>query len=106
MPIQRELWPLFVLLAILLLGLEGLLYWRRQVGGRMALPGGTGDRWALALRGALVVVLLVKVNTLTDQVLQASAKLDEVLGEVTRTRIEQSAEGQGINALMEKIARN
>ncbi len=58
-PIQRELWPLFVLVAVLLLALEGLLYWRRQVGGRAALPAGTGDRWALALRGALVVVLLV-----------------------------------------------
>src|SRR4030095_668276 len=58
-PIQRELWPLFVLVAVLLLALEGLLYWRRQVGGRAALAGGTGGRWALALRGALVVVLLV-----------------------------------------------
>jgi uncharacterized membrane protein len=56
-PIQRELWPLFVAVAAGLLALEGLLYWRRQSGGRMALPGGAGDRWALALRSALVVVL-------------------------------------------------
>src|SRR5207247_989274 len=28
-PIQRELWPLFVLIAALLLAVEGLLYWRR-----------------------------------------------------------------------------
>jgi uncharacterized membrane protein len=56
-PIQRELWPLFVLLAVALLVLEGVMYWRRQSGGRAALPGATGDRWALALRGALVVVL-------------------------------------------------
>jgi Ca-activated chloride channel family protein len=56
-PIQRELWPLFVLLAVGLLALEGLLYWRRQSGGRLVLPGSSGDRWALALRGALVVVL-------------------------------------------------
>jgi uncharacterized membrane protein len=56
-PVQRELWPLFVLLALVLLALEGFLYWRRQAGGRLAWPGGTGDRWALALRSALVVVL-------------------------------------------------
>ncbi|MGH7416751.1 MAG: VWA domain-containing protein, partial [Candidatus Rokuibacteriota bacterium] len=37
---------------------EGLLYWRRQSGGRLALPGGPGDRWALAMRCALVVILL------------------------------------------------
>jgi len=57
-PLQRELWPMFVLVAIALLALEGLLYWRRQSGGRLALPSGGGDRWALAMRGALVVVLL------------------------------------------------
>jgi uncharacterized membrane protein len=57
-PIQRELWPLFVLIAVALLALEGLLYWRRQSGGRLALPGGPGDRWALAMRCTLVVVLL------------------------------------------------
>jgi uncharacterized membrane protein len=58
-PIQRELWPLFVLVAALLLALEGFLYWRRQTGGRLRVPSVTGDQWALALRGALVVVLLV-----------------------------------------------
>ncbi|HEX6212136.1 MAG TPA: VWA domain-containing protein [Methylomirabilota bacterium] len=58
-PVQRELWPLFVLIAVGLLLLEGLLYWRRQSGGRPVLPSGPGDRWALAMRGALVVVLLV-----------------------------------------------
>ncbi len=57
MPLQRELWPLFVLLAVVLLALEGLLYWRRQSGGRAVLPSGAGDRWALAVRSALVVVL-------------------------------------------------
>ncbi|HXD97805.1 MAG TPA: VWA domain-containing protein [Candidatus Acidoferrum sp.] len=56
-PLQRELWPLFVLIAVVLLVLEGFLYWRRQSGGRLVLPGGPGDRWALAMRGALVVVL-------------------------------------------------
>jgi uncharacterized membrane protein len=58
-PIQRELWPFFVLLALALFGLEGLLYWRRQTGGRLALPAGIGDRWALGLRCALVAVLLL-----------------------------------------------
>ncbi len=58
-PVQRELWAFFVGLAIALLLLEGILYWRRQSGGRMALPSSAGDRWALALRGALVVVLLL-----------------------------------------------
>ena len=58
-PIQRELWPLFVLVAVALLALEGVLYWRRQTGGRLRVPSVTGDQWALALRGALVVVLLL-----------------------------------------------
>jgi len=56
-PIQRELWQIFVLIALVLLVLEGLLYWRRQSAGRLAMPTGPGDRWALAVRGALVVVL-------------------------------------------------
>jgi uncharacterized membrane protein len=56
-PVQRELWPLFVVVAAVLLALEGLLYWRRQSAGRLRLPRGVGDRWALALRGGLVVVL-------------------------------------------------
>jgi uncharacterized membrane protein len=58
-PVQRELWPLFVIVAAVLLAVEGLLYWRRQTAGRARLPSATGDQWALALRGALVVVLLV-----------------------------------------------
>ncbi|HSC26304.1 MAG TPA: VWA domain-containing protein, partial [Vicinamibacterales bacterium] len=56
-PVQRELWQLFVLAAIVLLLLEGALYWRRQTGGPFRVPAGTRDRWALAMRGALVVVL-------------------------------------------------
>ncbi len=56
-PVQRELWPLFVILAVVLLASEGLLYWRRQSAGRLRAPAGVGDRWALALRSALVVVL-------------------------------------------------
>ncbi len=56
-PVQRELWQLFVLIAVLLLLLEGVLYWRRQSAGRWALPGGQADRWALATRGALVILL-------------------------------------------------
>ncbi|PYO56705.1 MAG: hypothetical protein DMD83_13055, partial [Candidatus Rokuibacteriota bacterium] len=57
--IQRELWPYFVILAFLAFALEGLLYWRRQTGGRVALPRGLGDRWALGLRCALMAVLLI-----------------------------------------------
>ncbi len=40
--IQRELWPFFVMLALLLFALEGFLYWRRQTGGRLGLPRGPG----------------------------------------------------------------
>jgi uncharacterized membrane protein len=56
-PVQRELWQLFVMVAVTLLLVEGLLYWRRQSAGRFGLPAGSGDRVALALRGALVLVL-------------------------------------------------
>ena len=56
-PVQRELWPLFVMLAVILLTGEGLLYWQRQSAGRLRLPSSPGDRWALALRSALVAVL-------------------------------------------------
>jgi uncharacterized membrane protein len=60
-PVQRELWPLFVALAALLLLLEAALYWRRQTAGHLRLPGGLGDRWALAVRGALVAILLLSL---------------------------------------------
>jgi Ca-activated chloride channel family protein len=57
--VERELWPLCLGIAVLLLLVEGLLYWRRQTGGRLRPPAGRGDRWALALRGALLAVLLL-----------------------------------------------
>jgi len=60
-PVQRELWPFFVILALLILLVEGALYWRRQSAGRLKAPAGIGDRWALALRGALVVVLALSL---------------------------------------------
>jgi uncharacterized membrane protein len=60
--IQRELWPFFVALALLLFALEGFLYWRRQTGGRLGLPRGLGDRWALGLRCALLAVLLLALT--------------------------------------------
>jgi Ca-activated chloride channel family protein len=60
--IVRELWPFFVALALLLFALEGFLYWRRQTGGRLGLPRGIGDRWALGLRCALLVLLLVSLT--------------------------------------------
>src|SRR5207249_1794977 len=56
-PIQRELWPLLVALAVALLIVEALLYWRRQSAGHLRLPSSLGDQWALALRGALVLIL-------------------------------------------------
>lgn len=56
-PIQRELWPMFVAIALALLLLEALLYWRRQSAGRMRLPSSPGDQWALAVRGVLLVLL-------------------------------------------------
>jgi uncharacterized membrane protein len=58
-PIQRELWPYFVVLALLTFALEGVLYWHRQSAGRFALPRTRGDRWALGLRCALMAVLVI-----------------------------------------------
>jgi hypothetical protein len=58
-PIQRELWPYFVLIALLAFAIEGALYWRRQTGGRFSLPRALGDRWALGLRCALMAVLVI-----------------------------------------------
>jgi Ca-activated chloride channel family protein len=55
--VQRELWQLFVLLAVVLLVVEGLLYWRRQTGGRLSVPAVFGDRWALGVRAALLILL-------------------------------------------------
>ncbi len=60
--IQRELWPFFVALALLLFALEGFLYWRRQTGGRLGLPRGLGDRWALGLRCVLLAMLLLSLT--------------------------------------------
>src|SRR5262249_36983368 len=42
-PVQRELWPLFVMLAVILLAGEGLLYWRRPNAGRLRLPARPRD---------------------------------------------------------------
>ena len=56
-PVQRELWTLFIVLALLILAVEGLLYWRRQSAGRLRAPSSAGDRWALALRCALIIIL-------------------------------------------------
>jgi Ca-activated chloride channel homolog len=58
-PVQREIWPYFVLFALLIFALEGVLYWRRQTGGRFGLPFTPGDRWALGLRCLLLAVLVV-----------------------------------------------
>ena len=58
-PVQREIWPYFVLFALLIFALEGFLYWRRQTGGRFGIPFTSGDRWALGLRCLLLAVLVV-----------------------------------------------
>ena len=60
--IVRELWPFFVALALVLFALEGFLYWRRQTGGRLNMPRGLGDRWAIGLRCALLVLLLFSLT--------------------------------------------
>jgi uncharacterized membrane protein len=57
-PVQRELWPFFVLFGLLVFLLEAALYWRRQSAGRLELPRGLGDRWALGLRTVMVAALL------------------------------------------------
>ncbi len=56
-PVQRELWQFLVLLALVLLIVEGVLYWRRQTAGRYGLPFNEGDRWALGLRCVLLILL-------------------------------------------------
>src|SRR2546428_13894364 len=56
-PVQRELWQFLVLLALVLLIIEGALYWRRQTAGRYGLPFNDGDRWALRLRRVLPLLL-------------------------------------------------
>ena len=59
--VQRELWGYFLVAALLCLGLEGLLYWRRQTGGRLAWPVRRVQRWALGVRAAMIVLLLVSL---------------------------------------------
>jgi uncharacterized membrane protein len=58
-PVQRELWPFFVMFAIAVFIVEALLYWRRQTAGRLAVPPTRADRWALGMRGVLVAILIV-----------------------------------------------
>ncbi|MBI4607796.1 MAG: VWA domain-containing protein [Candidatus Rokubacteria bacterium] len=60
-PVQQELWPIFVLLAVALLAAEAALYWRRQSGGRVRASVGVGDRWAFGLRGVLLALLLLSL---------------------------------------------
>src|SRR5437899_3120927 len=51
-PIHRELWPLFVVIAALLLAAEGLLYWRRQSARRLRPRAGSACAGAEAARHA------------------------------------------------------
>jgi uncharacterized membrane protein len=57
-PVQRELWGVLVALAAAVLLIEALLYWRRRSGWSLRLAAGT-DRWALGLRCALLLILLL-----------------------------------------------
>ncbi|HET8576409.1 MAG TPA: VWA domain-containing protein [Methylomirabilota bacterium] len=61
-PIQRELWSWFVLLALAVFVIEGFLYWWRQTGGRLGLPFSLGDRWALGVRCVLLALLLLALG--------------------------------------------
>lgn len=54
---QREVWTTLLLLALGLLMLEGILYWRRQTAGRWTIPARGADRWALGLRLLLLLLL-------------------------------------------------
>ena len=56
---QRELWPYFVVLALLVFAIEGSSTGAGRPAGASACPARLGDRWALGLRCALVVVLLL-----------------------------------------------
>ena len=56
-PVELEVWQTFIFAAVLLLIVEALLYARRQAGGRFRVPVDPGDRLALGLRGALLLLL-------------------------------------------------
>jgi len=58
---QMELWGYFLAAALLCLVLEGILYWRRQTGGRLHWPARRVQRWALGIRGAMVILLVVSL---------------------------------------------
>src|SRR5690349_4693100 len=61
---------------------------------------------AVVLAALCIVILDLrgKIVQLTERTQAAEQTLDKVLGEVTRTRIEQSVGGVGIHALMDKMA--
>ena len=56
-PVQQEYWQLLVALALLVLAIEALLYWRRQSGGELRFPGDLRDRATLGLRAAMMAML-------------------------------------------------
>ncbi|MBI1726632.1 MAG: VWA domain-containing protein, partial [Candidatus Rokubacteria bacterium] len=58
-PLVRELWQFAAALVVLLLAIEGFLYWRRQTAGRLGVPHNVGDRWALGVRCVVVVFVLL-----------------------------------------------
>ena len=56
-PVEQEYWMVLVALALIVLLIEGLLYWRRQSGSFLRLPRDSSDRAVFALRAAFMVIL-------------------------------------------------
>lgn len=56
-PVEQEYWKLLVALALLVLLVEGALYWRRQSGGKPRLPADSADRLVLGVRAGMVAML-------------------------------------------------
>jgi uncharacterized membrane protein len=59
--VEKEIWPALIFLALALLLIEGMLYWRRQSGGNVTLALDARDRWVLGLRSGLLLVLAVSL---------------------------------------------
>ncbi|MFM9968071.1 MAG: VWA domain-containing protein, partial [Burkholderiales bacterium] len=58
-PVDEEYWKVLVVLALLVLAVEGLLYVRRQSGGRIIWPSDPNDRLVLSVRTATMAMLCV-----------------------------------------------
>ena len=56
-PVEQEFWKALVALALLVLLMEGFLYWRRQSGGKISFPRETSDRAVLGARALMMAML-------------------------------------------------